>query len=70
MLIYRAAGCIVGNSPGSRENKIYSPGNDKLTEVQLYMSTSGQQGCREIRTFSDVEKPFSFSDLAISAVKS
>ena len=39
---------------------IYSPGRDKLTEVQLYMSTSGQPGSRVIRAFSDVEKPCFF----------
>ena len=30
---------IVGNSPGSHANNVYSPCSDKLTEVQLYMST-------------------------------
>ena len=34
------------------------------------MSTSGQQGSRIIRTFSDVETPFLFSDLAVEAAKS
>ena len=58
-----------GNSPGSRAN-IYSPGSDKLTEVQLYMSTSCQPGSRVIRAFSDVEMPFLFSDLAVKAAKS
>ena len=33
-------------SPDSRANNIYSPGSDKLTEVQLYMSTSS---CPAIR---------------------
>ena len=70
MLMYPAAGWIVGNSPGSRANNIYSPGSGKLTEVQLYMSTSCQQGSRAFRTFSDVEKPFLFSDLAVKAAKS
>ena len=38
--------------------------------MQLYMSTSCQQGSRVIRTFSDVEKLlFSFSDLAVIAAK-
>ena len=51
---------IVGNSPGSRANNIYSPGNDKLTEVQLYKSTSCQPGSRVIWAFSDAENPFLF----------
>ena len=63
MLIYPAA-YIVGYSLGSRANNIYSSGSDKLTEVQLYMSTSCQPGSRIIWAFSDVEKPFSLSDLA------
>ena len=41
----------MGNSLGSRANYIYSHGSDKLTEVQLNISTS------------DIEKPFLFSDL-------
>ena len=43
---------------------MYSPGSDKLTEVQLYISTSCHPGSRVIRAFSDVEKLFLFSDLA------
>ena len=49
---------------------IYSPCSDKLTEVQLYMSTLCQPGSRVIRAISGVEKPFSFSDLAVKAAKS
>ena len=60
-----AVGWIVGSSLGSISNYIYSPGCDNLTEVQLYMSTSCQPGSRVIRAFSDVEKPFLFSDLAV-----
>ena len=60
----------MGNSPGSGANNIYSPGNDKLTEMQLYISTSCQPGSWVIRAFSDVEKPFLFSDLAIKTAKS
>ena len=41
-----------------RANNIYSSGNDKLAEEQLYMSTSFQQGSRVIRAFIDVEKSF------------
>ena len=41
--------------------------SDKLAKVQLYMSTSCQPGSRIIRAFSDVEKPFLFSDLAVKA---
>ena len=41
-----------------------------MTEVQLYLSTSFQPGSRVIRAFSDVEKPFLFSDLAAKATKS
>ena len=63
--VHPAVGWVVGNSPGSRSNNIYAPSNDKLTEVQLYMSTSVQQGSRVIRTYSDVETPFLFSDLAV-----
>ena len=66
MLIYPAAGkistfspgWIVGSSPGSHANNIYSPGSDKLTEVLLYMSASCQPGSRDFQAFSDVEKPF------------
>ena len=43
---------------------MYSPGSDKLTEVQLYMSISCQPDNRVIRVFSDVEKPFLFSVFA------
>ena len=46
---------------------MYSPGNDKLTEVLLYMSTSCQPGSRVIRAFSDVDKPFLLSTLAFEA---
>ena len=60
---------IVGNSPGNHANNIYSPGSDKLPEVQLYryMLTLCQAGNRVIRAFSDVQKPFLFSDLAVKA---
>ena len=61
---------IVGNSPGSRANNIYSLGTDKLNEVQLYMSNSCQPGNRVIQAFRDVEKPVLISDLAITAAKS
>ena len=60
----------MNSSLGSRANNVYSPGSDKLTEVQLHMSTSCQQGGQVIRSFSDVEKPFLFSDLAVEAAKS
>ena len=53
-LINPAVEWIVGNSPGIRANNIYSPGGDKLTEVQLPMSTSYQPGSRVIRDFSVV----------------
>ena len=53
-----AVGRIVGNSRGSGANNIYSPGSDKLTEVQVYMSASCQPGSRIIRAISNVEKPF------------
>ena len=43
---------------GSHANNFNLPGSDKLTEVQLYMSTSCQAGSRVIRDFSDVEKLF------------
>ena len=61
---------VVGNLPGSRANNLYSPGSDKLTEEHLCMSSSCQLGSRVIRAFSDVEKPFFISDLAVSAAKS
>ena len=35
---------IVWNSPGSHVNNVYSPSSDKLTEVQLFLSTSCQPG--------------------------
>ena len=54
----------MGKSPSSHANNINSPSSDKLTEVQLYISTSCQPGSWVIRDFSDVEKPFLFSDLA------
>ena len=38
--------------------------------MQLYMSTLCQLGSREIRAFSDVNKPFLFSDLAIKGAQS
>ena len=57
----------VGNSPGSRANNIYLPDSDKLTEVELFMSTSCHSNSRVIRAFSDVEKPFLLSDLAVQA---
>ena len=43
---------------GSRANNIYPLGSDKLTEVQLYMSTSCQPDNWLIRAYSDMEKPF------------
>ena len=59
----------MGDLSGSRANNIYSPGSDKLIEVQLYMSVSCQPGSRVIRAFSDVEKPFLFADFAVEAAK-
>ena len=56
----------MGSSPGSSANNIYSPGSDKLTEVQLYMPSSCQPGSQVFRAFSDVEKHFLFSDLEAS----
>ena len=56
--------------PGCRVNDIYSLGSDKLAEVQLYMSTSCHPGSWVIRAFSDVGKPFLFSDLAAKAARS
>ena len=43
--------------------------SDKLTEVQLHMSTSCQPGSRVIRAFSDVEKAY-FLILRVQAAKS
>ena len=60
----------MGNSPGSRANNIYSPGSDKLTEVQFYMSTSCQPGSWVISALSDVDRPLLFSDLAVTAAYS
>ena len=53
------------NSPDSRENNIYSPGSDKLTEVQVYIATKKPVS----RAVSDVEMPF-FLILAVKAAKS
>ena len=36
--VHPAVGWIVGNPPDSHTNNNYSPGSDKLIEVQLYMS--------------------------------
>ena len=47
--VHPAVGRIVDNLPGSRANNIYSPGSDKLTDVQFYRSTSFQSGSRVIR---------------------
>ena len=58
------------NSSGSHANNIYSLGKDKLTEMQLYMSTSCQSGSRVIPAFSGVEKPCLISDQAVIATKS
>ena len=59
VLNYPAVGLIVGNSPGGRVNNIYSPGSDKLTEVQLYnhvnFVSTRQPGNPAL---PDVEKPF------------
>ena len=47
---------------------MYSSGSDKLSKVQLYISTSCQPGSRVIRAVSDVEKLFIlFSNLAVKA---
>ena len=51
--VHPAVGWLVGDSPDSRANNIYSPGSDKVTEVQFYMSNSCQPGSRVIRAFSD-----------------
>ena len=59
----------MGNSLGSRAKYIYSPCSDKLTEVELYVSTSCQPGNRVIRAFSDGEKPIFFYDLAVKATE-
>ena len=56
--VYLGVEWIVCYSPCSRANKIYSSSSDKLTEVQLYMSTSCQKGSRVNRAFSDVQKLF------------
>ena len=58
--VHLADGWIVAIHPALGQKNIYSPGSDKLTEVQLYMLTSCQPGSRVIRVFSDVEKPLSF----------
>ena len=60
----------MGNSPGSRANYMYSPGSNKLTEVQMYMSALCHPSSLVIRAFSDIEKPFLFSDLAVKDAKS
>ena len=69
----------IATRTASRANNRYSPGSDKLTEVQLYinqlitaaqlyMSTSCQLGSRVIRAVPDVEK--AFFNFAIKAAKS
>ena len=54
--VHPAVGWIMDNSAGSRANNIYSPASDKVTEVQLFMSTSCQPGSLVIQAISDVEK--------------
>ena len=68
--VHPAVGWIVGYLPGSHANNIYSPGSDKLTDVQLYMSISCQLGSRVIRAFSNVEKPFFLSKWESKQIKS
>ena len=68
--IHPAVESIVSISTGSRVNNIYSPGSDKLIEVQFYMPISCQPGTRVIPAFSDVKKSSFFSDLAVKAAKS
>ena len=68
--VHPAVRWIMGSSHGSRANNIYSLGNDKLTEVQLYMSPSLQLDSQVIGAFSDVETPFLFSDLVVKMAKS
>ena len=46
------------NLPSSHANNIYLPGSDKLTI-----------GSRVTRVFSEVKKPFLFSDLAALKIK-
>ena len=58
------------NSPFSHANNNNLPGSDKLTEVPLDMSISCQPDGQVIQAFSDIEKPFLFSDLAVKAAKS
>ena len=54
---------------GSRANNICSPGSDKLTDVIVHVNfMSTRQPSKP--GFSDVEKPFLFSDLAVKAAKS
>ena len=48
--IHPAVGWIVGNSPGSHANNVYSPRSDKLTEVQHVTC----------QLHVKVEKPFCF----------
>ena len=68
--VHPAVWWVLGNSPGSCANNIYSPGSDKLTEVQLYMSASCQPGSRVIQDLSGVEKPFFlFADLVVKTAK-
>ena len=42
----------------------------ELDYDNMYMSTSCQPGSRVVRAFSDVEKTFLFSDLAVLTTKS
>ena len=59
----------MGISPGSRANNMYSPGCEKLTEVQLYMSVSCQPGSQVIRPSLTLKNLFLFSDLEVKAAK-
>ena len=61
--VHPAVGWIVD----SRAKIFYSSCSDKLIEVHARnMSASCQPGSRVIRAFSDVEKPFLFSDLVVN----
>ena len=53
----------MGNSSGSHANNSLSPGSDRLTTVQSYMSASCQISSRVIRAFSDVKKALLLSEI-------
>ena len=65
-----AGGWIVGKSPGSRANNIYSPGSGKLTEKQLHVNFMLIRQPGNPNLSLTLKNLFLLSDLAVKAAKS